>query len=334
MPNSEYIEWLAVIIGSPIKALTALQSPMSPPFVACAMLTAAAFFIFGRRGRRRSLKGALRFALPRKILLHPSAILDYKYFFVGTMLRTIMAVAFFVSSGAISAVVVDALSQLGPVSAKVPNAFAAAVITVAYILALDLGYWIGHRLSHNVPVLWEFHKAHHAAEVLTPATSVRSHPIDDVVQGNCIAIVTGLTHGVTSWVFGPDAQPLSLFGINILMFVYYVTFFHLRHSHVWLPVRGWLGYVIQSPAHHQIHHSDAPHHMGKNLGFCLSIWDWVFGTLYIPTKKEALNFGIGEESKEYLGLRALLVKPFVNAAALMLPARFQSHPASPPNTAP
>ena len=333
MINSASIEWLTVIINSPIRVVTDPQSPMSPPFIVCAMLTAVAVSIFGRPGRRRSLTGALKSTFPRKILLHPSAILDYKYFVVGTMLRTIMAVVFFVSSGAISTVVFDALSKLGTGSAIVPNTLATAVVTVTYILALDLGYWIGHRLSHDVPVLWEFHKAHHAAEVLTPATSIRSHPIDDVVQGNCIAIVTGLTHGVTSWVFGPAAQPLSLFGINILLFAYYVTFFHLRHSHVWLPVRGWLAYVIQSPAHHQIHHSDAPRHMGKNLGFCLSIWDWAFGTLYIPSRKEALNFGIGEESKEYLGLRSLLVKPFVNVAALIWSARFQAHPASPPNSA-
>ena len=55
---------------------------------------------------------------------------------------------------------------------------------------------------------------------------------------------------------------------------------------------GVLAYILQSPAHHQIHHSTDPRHFDKNLGYCLSVWDYVFGTLYIPQKNEKVTFGL------------------------------------------
>ena len=43
---------------------------------------------------------------------------------------------------------------------------------------------------------------------------------------------------------------------------------------------------------HQIHHSSDPKHRNKNLGSYLAIWDFFFGTLYIPENKEELKFGL------------------------------------------
>ena len=113
--------------------------------------------------------------------------------------------------------------------------------------------------------------------------------------------------------FGEKAQPLTLLETNIIFFVYFLTIFHLRHSHLWLPIRGWMGYIIQSPAHHQIHHSTAPRHIGKNLGFSLSLWDWAFGTLYMPDKREALEYGLGAESADFASVKDLLLQPFRDA---------------------
>ncbi len=53
-------------------------------------------------------------------------------------------------------------------------------------------------------------------------------------------------------------------------------------QHVLASFSDPIGYVIQSPAHHQIYHSTNPALVGKNLGFMLALWDWLFGTLYLP----------------------------------------------------
>jgi sterol desaturase/sphingolipid hydroxylase (fatty acid hydroxylase superfamily) len=53
-----------------------------------------------------------------------------------------------------------------------------------------------------------------------------------------------------------------------------------------------LGRIVVSPAHHQVHHSANPKHFNKNFGSCLALWDWMFGTPYMPEKtREPLTFG-------------------------------------------
>ena len=56
----------------------------------------------------------------------------------------------------------------------------------AIFLAADFGFFFGHYLGHKVPLLWEFHKVHHSAEVLSPLTNYRFHPLDRVLLGLCI----------------------------------------------------------------------------------------------------------------------------------------------------
>ena len=58
-----------------------------------------------------------------------------------------------------------------------------------------------------------------------------------------------------------------------------------------------LGRIFVSPAHHQVHHSGNPKHFNKNFGSCLALWDWMFGTLYVPEKeREPLSFGFPDRA--------------------------------------
>jgi sterol desaturase/sphingolipid hydroxylase (fatty acid hydroxylase superfamily) len=270
-----------------------------------------------RAGRVLRLRSLRRLLFPRRIFLHPSAKLDYKYYVIAAIMRVGILGSMVVSSAAVAGLVMFALEKLlGPATpVAAPLYVVLPIVTVTQVVMFDLGYWISHRLMHEIPLLWEFHKPHHAAEVLTPATSARSHPVDDLFQMNFTAGTLGLGFGVLTYIFG-DAQPVRLLETNIIFFVYFATIFHLRHSHIWLPIRGWLGYIIQSPAHHHIHHSDDPRHYGKNLGFSLSIWDWAFGTLYVPNKREEMQFGLGNESKEFASVTDLLLRPFSKAWTL------------------
>ena len=83
---------------------------------------------------------------------------------------------------------------------------------------------------------------------------------------------------------------------------------------MWIAFRGLAGRLFQSPAHHQIHHSDNPAHCDKNLGFSLALWDWVFGTLYIPAaRREDIVFGVGPESADYRSLADSFLNPVARA---------------------
>ncbi len=88
----------------------------------------------------------------------------------------------------------------------------------------------------------------------------------------------------------------------------------MRHSHVWLSYGDLLEHLFISPAQHQIHHSRAVEHHGKNYGEVLAIWDWMFGTLYVPNGKEDLDFGLADTkgrpvSQPHETLRAALITP-------------------------
>jgi sterol desaturase/sphingolipid hydroxylase (fatty acid hydroxylase superfamily) len=312
-----YAFWqkLLAALAAPFESFVVFPSSFHVLFLGLTFLVCVA--VYAARARRPfRLSVMRRFLLPRRIFLHRSAKLDYQYYPVMVMLRTGMLGGMVLSSGAAASVVTQGLKGVfgaePPLTA--PHWLLIALFTVVQVVMFDLGYWIAHRIMHEIPVLWEFHKTHHAAEVLTPMTAARSHPLDDLLQTNFIAATLGVGYGLFVYAFGEAAQPVSLLGTNVLFFVYFLTIFHLRHSHVWLPIRGWLGYIIQSPAHHQIHHSAHPRHFGKNLGFCLSFWDWVFGTLYVPDKKEAIVFGLGEENADFASLKDLFLQPFVKAA--------------------
>src|ERR1039458_8498353 len=48
----------------------------------------------------------------------------------------------------------------------------------------------GLGLFHAIPALWEFHKVHHSAEVLTPLTEMRTHPVEIIAFMNIIGLFT------------------------------------------------------------------------------------------------------------------------------------------------
>ena len=188
--------------------------------------------------------------------------------------------------------------------------------TLFELLAYELAYWFGHFLFHRIPALWEFHKVHHSAEVMTTFTELRQHPVEILAFMNLIAIATGAVFGVMTYAFGPGVQPFTLLDGNILLMLFLVTYGHLRHSHMWIPFTGVAGRILQSPAHHQIHHSDNPAHWDKNLGFALAVWDWAFRTLYIPSvERETIRFGVGPTDGEFSTVPRNYLLPFVRFGA-------------------
>jgi sterol desaturase/sphingolipid hydroxylase (fatty acid hydroxylase superfamily) len=193
-----------------------------------------------------------------------------------------------------------------------------ALLTLALFLAYEFSYWLDHTLSHRVPFLWEFHKVHHAAEVLTPLTNFRVHPVDTLVFYNIVAILTGLTEGVVSYSFGSPAKPFTLWNANVLIVVGAFLVQQLQHTNFWIPFTGIWGKIFISPAHHQIHHSLNPIHYDKNMGGNLSVFDWLFGTLHIPSKKrEKLTFGVDDRSPHAHSVEGLLVTPVIDAGKLV-----------------
>ena len=70
--------------------------------------------------------------------------------------------------------------------------------TVLFFVAYDFGRFVAHSALHDVPVLWEFHKPHHTAEVLTPMTAFSAVPSRASYDA------------ITAAVFGSSAKALEV----------------------------------------------------------------------------------------------------------------------------
>jgi sterol desaturase/sphingolipid hydroxylase (fatty acid hydroxylase superfamily) len=304
-------------LGQIERLLFSLGSHFSLTSLGAAFLIATTFYTVQRlrRGRRVRPRTILRALFPRRILHHRSNHADIGYLFFNVFVFGVVFGWAVLSYQAVSNGIVGGLSALFGAPAPVWPAWASrAVITVMLFLAYELGYWFNHWLSHKVPLLWEFHKVHHSAAVLTPRTNFRLHPISAFVFANISAFATAVASGLGHYAFGDTTYQYAFADTNIILVLFIHAYVHLQHSHVWISFTGWLGRVLVSPAHHQVHHSADPRHFNKNFGSCLALWDWMFGTLYVPGKqREKLTFGFPGDPHAHT-VKGELLDPVVKAA--------------------
>ncbi len=289
----------------------------------CALIIAAGFFAWQRhkRGRRVRLRTLLRALFPRRMLRHPSNQADIGYLLFSVFVFGLVfgwAILSYQFVG--NAIIAGLVALFGPATpSTLPVFVARAAITVMLFLAYELGYWFNHWLSHKVPILWEFHKVHHTAEVLTPLTNFRVHPIYMLMFANILALSAAVANGIGHYLFGDTAYQYALNDTNIILVLFIHAYVHLQHSQIWIAFTGVLGRIFISPAHHQIHHSDNPRHYNSNFGSCLALWDWLFGTLYVPQKeREPLRFGVAGHTDAHT-VKAEMLRPFAEAAGHLKP---------------
>ncbi|MDC7681735.1 sterol desaturase family protein [Asticcacaulis sp. BYS171W] len=291
------VETLIDILLAPITRLFDIQQQTVWISYLGALIVAAVFYLTSRRRRKTSLKGLWRYLFPKRLMRHPSTRLDLKMYLYSSLYLAGQAV---ILLGGMKGLSAGLLAMAAPViGSGAPHAplpgWAIVAVPAFLYLALELGYWLSHYMLHRIDWLWEFHKVHHSAEVMTPLTEWRQHPVEYVIVPVVMGVVSSIALAIVQWGFGPDIELSAFWNPSLILFAFVATYLHLRHSHVNLTATGIWGYIFQSPAHHHIHHSTDPRHFDKNLGFCLSVWDWAFGTLYIPKKGETLTLGLFDE---------------------------------------
>ena len=324
-------DWLTNAIAERLHATFAPGAAYGPPAMLGALLCCIAYYALRRasRGRQTSAKGFVRTVFAKRIFLHPSSILDIKLWVLNTLAFAgaygLLGISSIIWRNGVVALLVGAFGAHEPTAWPMWEVL--ALFTVLQLLAHEFAYWGAHYLFHTVESLWELHKVHHSAEVLTTFTEMRTHPVEIIAFMNAIGFCTGVTFGLMTYVFGPGLHPYTLLNGNIAIMAFLITIGHLRHSHLWIPFKGWLGKIMQSPAHHQIHHSDNPKHFNTNLGFSLAVWDWLFGTLYLPQERETINFGVGARHVDYSGVWKLYWLPFKRAGERLFGRAVEVEPA-------
>ena len=295
-------------------------SSFSVQSVGCALVIAVVFLAVQRRlrGKRVRIRTLVRGLLPTRLIRSASARADIAFFLFNSLAAGALFGWALLSSHAIALFVHARLEALlgayqGPGLAPW---LAASIMTLGVFLAYEFGYWIDHFLKHKISFLWAFHRVHHTAQSLSPLTNFRVHPVDSIVFLNILALATGAASGVLSYTLGPSVRPFTLGGGNAILIVGLYLSVHLQHSQVWIPARGFLGRIVVSPAHHQLHHSADPAHFNRNFGGYLSIFDWAFGTLLIPdARPPRLVFGVEPRGENPHSVLGAAVAPFLTAAS-------------------
>jgi len=150
-------------------------------------------------------------------------------------------------------------------------------LLVMFVIA-DFIQWNVHRLLHKVPALWEFHKVHHSVKEMGFAAHLRFHWMETIIYKSIQYI------------------PLAMIGFGIddffLVHIFSVAIGHLNHANVYVTY-GPLKYLLNNPAMHIWHHAK---HLpdgsnGVNFGLSLSIWDYLFGTVYLPSDGRDIELG-------------------------------------------
>ncbi|MGH8546663.1 MAG: sterol desaturase family protein, partial [Gammaproteobacteria bacterium] len=121
-------------------------------------------------------------------------------------------------------------------------------------------------------------------------------------------------------------EALTILGINAVSALFRIFGANLRHSHIWFSFGPVLNHIFVSPAHHQIHHSARPEHWNRNYGEVFAIWDWMFGTLVLPSEeiRKNLILGVGIGAPQH---HPTLAKVYLEPLASMyelLTRRFRS----------
>ncbi len=186
---------------------------------------------------------------------------DITYFFVNTLLVQVLtlmtlkpAMVFF--DWARTEWIVSNVSAL-PMIVQVP----------LVLLVADLAqYWV-HRMFHVVPWLWRFHAIHHSAEEMDWLAGSRLHLVDTVAT-------RGLTY-IPIYVLG-FSEPAIFAYVGIV--VIQATFIHANVRWEFAPLRRF----IVTPCFHHWHHAAEPEAVDKNFCVHSPLWDWLFGTLYMP----------------------------------------------------
>jgi sterol desaturase/sphingolipid hydroxylase (fatty acid hydroxylase superfamily) len=178
-----------------------------------------------------------------------------------------------------------------------------AQLAIMLVIA-DFIQWNVHRQLHRQPWLWEFHKVHHSVKEMGFAAQFRFHFMETIIYKTVQYV------------------PLAMIGFGIQEFIivhmFAVLVGHLNHANV-----GWgygiFGYIFNNPKMHIWHHSKAlpeEHPQGMNYGITLSVWDYLFGTAYVPHDGKDIELGFDGDENFPETFTGQVVFPFRKARPL------------------
>jgi sterol desaturase/sphingolipid hydroxylase (fatty acid hydroxylase superfamily) len=165
---------------------------------------------------------------------------------------------------------------------------------IAGILVYELAHYWYHRLVHRSDRLFRWcHQMHHSAESLDAFGANYTGPIDVIAFTMLPVLVVFPLLGLTA----PAAAIVGLF-----------IAFNAAFQHANIATPRWVGYLIQRPESHGVHHQRGWHRQNYSD---LPLWDMVFGTFHNP---DSFDGEVGFYNGGSRRIPAMLVGRDVSAA--------------------
>ncbi|MFI9503609.1 sterol desaturase family protein [Nocardia sp. NPDC052566] len=170
-------------------------------------------------------------------------------------------------------VVIHGLTEIGPLlwgfsafyvltPLKMPSTWWSWALA---LLGYDLLYYIRHRASHRIRLMWAGHQVHHSSQYFNLAVALRRK-------------------WAPPWQLAFNV-PLILLGYSPAMIgaaiTIDLTYQFFLHTETVGKLPRWIEYVFNTPSHHRVHHGSDADYVDRNYGAVLITWDRVFGT-FVP----------------------------------------------------
>lgn len=243
------------------------------------------------------------FALHRARIFRRETATDLGYYFLNSIIPALVLSGPFAIAAWLGHAVFPSTLQQAVTSMPI---WARACLAM---LVAELGYYWGHRLSHEIPFLWRFHAIHHSAGHVDFLVSSRAHPVD-LVWSRLVLLAPLYILGLVSPLHSTD----GIIPLVVLLTGSIWGFF--IHANVnWR--LGPLEWLLATPAFHHWHPT-LPEPRDRNYSTMFPWMDRVFGTHYLP--KHAWPAGYGIEEPMPQTMTGQLAQPLREIAGGVSPA--------------
>ncbi|TGM01390.1 sterol desaturase family protein [Leptospira jelokensis] len=134
---------------------------------------------------------------------------------------------------------------------------------IVLFVLLDFLFYLAHRYSHEIKILWASHVVHHSSEEFNLSVALRQSFIRNI--------------GI-----GMFYLPLALLGFPVESYLIIDalnrTYQFWVHTRTIKKLPNWFEAIFVTPSHHRVHHAMNPEYIDKNYGGVFIVWDKLFGT--------------------------------------------------------
>ena len=165
---------------------------------------------------------------------------------------------------------------------------------VLLFVATEFFFYWAHRWAHEAkkwknPWLWKLHRTHHSAKFINVGITIRVNAFWTFVVPTSWTLAVAIYLGLYS---AATATILTIYGWNLITHCHFRWDDSVRQHRFFGPAFRTLEHIFVSPGMHHSHHGygrDGGNF--RNYAVTLAVFDWIFGTLYIP-KGRPFRYGI------------------------------------------